>query len=169
MIPLNMNAALPQNGEDFFLKSKTPLSPGDAVCALIVLEDGRYLMQLRDQRPDIFYPGYWGLFGGAVDEGESPTEALYRELYEELEMKAGDIRLFSNFTYELSAVGNKSFYRMCYEVSLPYREYENLRLHEGAAMQAFEGCEILRQDRIVPYDSFTLWLHYERSRLQVNI
>ena len=35
---------------------------GDAVAAIIVDEDGRYLMQLRDDIPRIFYPGHWGCF-----------------------------------------------------------------------------------------------------------
>ena len=55
---------------DFFL-SEGPLRPGDAAVALIVLDDLRYLMQLRDQKPGIFYPGHWGLFGGGIDPGES--------------------------------------------------------------------------------------------------
>ena len=37
-------------------------------------------MQLRDQKPNIFYPGHWGLFGGAIEENEDPTVALKREL-----------------------------------------------------------------------------------------
>ena len=43
-----------------------PLDAGaaqDAVAGILVLEDGRYLMQLRDDIPGIFYPDHWGLFG----------------------------------------------------------------------------------------------------------
>ena len=53
-----------------FLRSRAPVSTGHAVAALLVLEDGRYIMQLRDDLPDIWYPGHWGLFGGGIDEGE---------------------------------------------------------------------------------------------------
>ena len=38
--------------------------PHDAVAALLVHEDGSYIMQLRDSKPEIFYPGHWGCFGG---------------------------------------------------------------------------------------------------------
>jgi hypothetical protein len=34
---------------DYFLGSRTPLT---GAAALLVLEDGRYLVQLRDQKPD---------------------------------------------------------------------------------------------------------------------
>ena len=67
-----------------FLGSRTTLRPAHAVAALLQLSDGRYLMQLRDSNPDIFYPEHWGCFGGAVDAGEAPTAALVRELKEEL-------------------------------------------------------------------------------------
>ena len=53
------------------------------VAALLVLDDGRYVMQLRDAIPRIFYPGHWGCFGGAVEAGEEPEQALRRELAEE--------------------------------------------------------------------------------------
>jgi 8-oxo-dGTP pyrophosphatase MutT (NUDIX family) len=56
------------------------LSINYAAAAILVHEDGRILMQLRDDRPDIWYPNHWGLFGGGVEAGESPEEALCWEL-----------------------------------------------------------------------------------------
>ncbi len=44
----------------------------DAAAAIIFLDDGRYLMQHRDDKPGIFYPDHWGLFGGAIEPGEDP-------------------------------------------------------------------------------------------------
>lgn len=44
--------------------------------------DGRFLLGQR--APGSFYPGYWELPGGKVEAGESPVEALARELREEL-------------------------------------------------------------------------------------
>jgi len=49
-----------------------------------IYEGSHLLLQLRDDKPDIFYPNHWGLFGGTVDEGETPTEAMQRELEEEI-------------------------------------------------------------------------------------
>lgn len=56
-----------------------------------------YLMQLRDDIPDIAYPGHWGLFGGHVDPGETPTEAVQRELQEEISYLPSPIIFVASF------------------------------------------------------------------------
>lgn len=39
------------------------------VALAMLLRDGRWLMQLRDEIPTIVAPGCWGLFGGHLDPG----------------------------------------------------------------------------------------------------
>jgi 8-oxo-dGTP diphosphatase len=46
--------------------------------------EGRWLLQLRDDIAGIVAPGTWGLFGGHVDPGEKPQQAIQRELLEEI-------------------------------------------------------------------------------------
>ncbi len=53
--------------------------------AVILRPDGSFLLGQR--APDTFYPGYWEFPGGKVEAGESPREALARELHEELEIE----------------------------------------------------------------------------------
>jgi 8-oxo-dGTP diphosphatase len=63
------------------------MNPG---VALALLErDGLWLLQLRDDLPGIIAPGCWGLFGGHLDPGETPEQALRRELTEEIGWHAG--------------------------------------------------------------------------------
>ena len=52
--------------------------------ALIADQQGQYLMQLRDNIPTITSPGYWSLFGGALENEETPINGIRRELDEEL-------------------------------------------------------------------------------------
>lgn len=52
---------------------------------------GRILLQKRDDDAAIIEPGRWGLFGGLVEAGETPENALTRELHEELGSRVGDI------------------------------------------------------------------------------
>ena len=41
------------------------------VAIAILYQDNKFLMQLRDNIPTIAYPGYWGLFGGHLEAGET--------------------------------------------------------------------------------------------------
>ncbi|WP_411869415.1 NUDIX hydrolase [Vulcanococcus limneticus] len=53
--------------------------------ALAMLQrEGRWLLQLRDEIPGIVAPGCWGLFGGHLEPGETPEQAVRRELLEEI-------------------------------------------------------------------------------------
>ena len=63
--------------------------------AAIILEnrEGELLLYKRDNKPGIPFPGYWDLIGGHVEEGETPEQALTREIKEELNID------FSNFVF----------------------------------------------------------------------
>lgn len=141
------------------------LSASNAVAALVVTEDGRYLLQLRDQKPNIWYPGHWGLFGGAVDAGETPEEALRRELAEEIGYTPMTFTRFTNFTFDFEFLGQRTYYRTFYEVVLPAGRFPGLILGEGREIRAFSSEEVLSLARVVPYDAFALYLHINRSRL----
>ena len=64
--------------------------------ALVLLFDrrNRLLVYLRDDKPDIPFPGRWDFFGGHVEEGESPEVALVREVKEELGVDLRDWNWF---------------------------------------------------------------------------
>lgn len=53
--------------------------------AVLLHHDGRVLLQHRDDKPDIDSPGQWSLFGGGLDEDETPQAAMCRELGEEID------------------------------------------------------------------------------------
>lgn len=54
------------------------------VAIAILYRDDKFLFQLRDDIPNIVYPAHWGFFGGHIDPGEAPREAVIRELQEEI-------------------------------------------------------------------------------------
>lgn len=146
-------------------QSTPPLTGSDAVAAIIVLEDGRYLLQQRDDIPRIWFPDHWGCFGGAVDPGEDSIGALKRELQEELEFEPKAISYFSRFDFDMAELGLAQYYRIYYVVPMTSAEAERLVLHEGKAVRAFSGEEVRRQLRVTPYDAFALFLHYDRHRI----
>lgn len=149
---------------DTFLQATDPLTPANAVAAVLVLEDGRYAMQLRDFKPEIFYPGHWGLFGGAIDAGESEVDALRRELHEELGFTARTVTPFVRFDFDLSPMGSAKVFRAVYEVRVPGGEFETFVLREGLACEALTARAILTELKVTPYDAFAVWLHHARGR-----
>ena len=50
---------------------------------LIPYRGSKFLLQHRADTV-VRWPGYWGSFGGGIEQGESPDEALHREAREEL-------------------------------------------------------------------------------------
>jgi 8-oxo-dGTP pyrophosphatase MutT (NUDIX family) len=144
--------------EDAFLRGDRNLVPSDAVVGLIVVDDQRYLMQLRSQKSGIFYPGHWGLFGGAVDAGEDPDQALQRELREELGVEISNARYFIEFSFDFTFCGHGQVWRRYYKISVTAQTTKNMVLGEGSKMREFAVRDLLSLPRLVPYDAFVVWL-----------
>jgi 8-oxo-dGTP pyrophosphatase MutT (NUDIX family) len=64
------------------------------VAVAILYRDHKFLMQLRDNIPNIIAPGCWALFGGHIEPGESPEIAVQREVKEEI---GYELTAFSKF------------------------------------------------------------------------
>jgi 8-oxo-dGTP pyrophosphatase MutT (NUDIX family) len=52
--------------------------------SVILLYDHKMLLQLRDNKIGIRYPGVYSLFGGKIENDETPLHAMQREIEEEL-------------------------------------------------------------------------------------
>lgn len=74
------------------------------VVAAVIERDGRYLITQR--RPAAVLPLLWEFPGGRVEEGESDSEALRRELRHRLDadIEVGALISFVTHTYETYAV-----------------------------------------------------------------
>ena len=90
-----------------------------------------YLLQLRDFKSSIIYPGHWGAFGGAMEEGESPETAICRELIEEIGYKLEVFNFFRQSYKDKYKLNVHIFYS---NMSISTSE---LYLMEGADMGMF--------------------------------
>jgi 8-oxo-dGTP pyrophosphatase MutT (NUDIX family) len=150
---------------DACLATQPALQIGNAVAGILIDEHERYLLQRRDDLPQIWYPSHWGTFGGSVDRGEGELQALHRELHEELELKFTQARLFTRFEFDLQEQGLEKYFRSYYEIVLNATQSQQLVLHEGSDMRWFTANDALNL-KLVPYDGFALLLHHQRKRLR---
>ncbi|MEI6381163.1 MAG: NUDIX domain-containing protein [Cyanobacteriota bacterium ELA615] len=67
--------------------------------AILYNTQGQFLIQLRDDTPGIVYPNHWGLFGGHMEEHETPSQTVKRELKEEIGIEIDGLKSFR--VYEL--------------------------------------------------------------------
>jgi 8-oxo-dGTP diphosphatase len=79
--------------------------------ALIVLfnENNQILLQHRTNDAPT-YPGYWGFFGGKIENSENPKNAIKRETFEELNYTLSNPKLVLTLNYKTETHHGKKFY-----------------------------------------------------------
>jgi 8-oxo-dGTP diphosphatase len=109
--------------------------------AAIILENdkGEFLLYLRDNKPDIPFPGYWDLIGGHVEEGETPEEALVREVKEELDLDLKEYKFYKKYECLTDDAYENIKYIYSGRINLPIEE---ITLLEGVRPQYFSREEI---------------------------
>jgi 8-oxo-dGTP diphosphatase len=110
------------------------------VVALLHKNFDSYLLQLRDFNSAIIYPGHWGAFGGALEEGESPETAIFRELIEEIGYAPKVLNFFCQSYKDKDKLNIYVFYS---EMKMSISE---LHLMEGTDMGMFTEEEILTKN-----------------------
>lgn len=66
----------------------------DNVKIILINADGKILLNHREGKPGIGSPGKWAFFGGGIEKGESPDQAIVRETKEEIGYDLVSIALF---------------------------------------------------------------------------
>lgn len=63
-------------------------------CAVVLTQDKKILLQMRGEKSKSFV-GYVTTFGGTIESGEEPLQAIIRELHEELGAEASASEIVS--------------------------------------------------------------------------
>tara|TARA_Y100000588_G_scaffold369798_1_gene439207 strand:- start:1107 stop:1562 length:456 start_codon:yes stop_codon:yes gene_type:complete len=135
MVPLN-NALIPQ----------------DACACIIITQSEKFVMQLRDNLDDIFFPGRWGFFGGAVEPDETPKDTIVREIFEELSIKFSANR-FQSCGQILLETKQLKLIRKFYILNISPFEIHSIRLTEGQCWKEFSKNEV-KNLNLTPYDEY---------------
>ena len=109
--------------------------------AAIILENdaGEFLLYLRDNKPGIPFPGYWDLIGGHIEEGETPEEALVREVREELDIDLKEYTFYKKYECLTGDAYENIKYIFTGKINIPIEE---ITLLEGVRPQYFSRNEI---------------------------
>lgn len=106
--------------------------------ALLFDRDNKLLIYLRDDKPAIPFPNHWDFFGGHVEEGETPEQALCRELQEEIGVTLESWRLFRRYQCLTGDVYPNTKY--IYQARVECRGGD-LTLYEGQRLTAIAAAE----------------------------
>lgn len=119
--------------------------------ALFILYDEkmRFLLQHRTIEAERL-PGYWAFFGGSIEDGETPLEAVHRESFEELgyHLKAPELVFEQDFILE-NAEGHMLIYIDAFK-----NDESELKLHEGQdlgwyTLEEMKNLKMVEHDRRV--------------------
>jgi 8-oxo-dGTP diphosphatase len=119
----------------------------DVSVFILFTSSGHILLQHRTD--DAFrLPGYWAFFGGGIEKGENPTEALKREIREELSYQVQNPKFLLAQKVRDGENDNTKY------VFVEQYQDQPLQLGEGQAMGWFSpdethGLKMIDHDRFV--------------------
>lgn len=110
------------------------------IAAIILENDKReLLLYLRDNKPGIPFPNHWDLIGGHLEDGETPGEALVREVKEELNIDLKEYTFYKKYVCLTGDAYQNIKYIYTGKINLPIDE---ITLLEGVRPQYFSREEI---------------------------
>lgn len=68
------------------------------VSLLLISSNNKFLL-LKRSNSEHQYSNYWGLPGGSVEEGETPTDAVIRETFEETGLNIPNVRILKKYPH----------------------------------------------------------------------
>jgi mutator protein MutT len=112
--------------------------------ALIIFYDKDKRILLQDRRGISKLGSDWGFFGGEIEQGETPEQAVVRETKEELYFDLKDYRYVGEYGYEIEESLKKKFTNFkfdavsCKVFIAPLKDnLSKFKLKEGKKMRMF--------------------------------
>ena len=133
--------------------------------ALLLDEHGRYLTQIRDEIPGILHPGALGLFGGAVEPGETADQAMRRELAEEIGFVPDDLAFWRSVWVPVTIGGARlrSARVDIFAGSIPAERVPGLDQQEGTGRMLIGPRRLLLEAKVATSARLAIGLHAQEA------
>lgn len=128
--------------------------------ALLITDEGKVILQQRDNNPGIVNPGLISIFGGTIKIGDSLEQGLRRELLEELEL---DIELLTVKKLD-TFMKTKELDGLDWEINVYIVndiKPEKLKVHEGVGFVCDYAEELLKLDKLTRITRLALQSYIE--------
>lgn len=108
------------------------------VVGAVVVDNGKVLSAQRSQSMSL--PGMWEFPGGKIEQGETPRDALVREMQEELlcTVEIGDEVASTRHEYDFGFVTLTTFYSRLVDGTPRLTEHSEIRWIDAAELDSVE-------------------------------
>ncbi len=126
-----------------YRKSQTPTKE---VVSVIIINDNRVLMHLRDNKKTIAFPNFWSLPSGGLEKNETPLDAAKREVEEETNYKlSSPIPFFPHHIFI-----NRPDVKTTHFFIEKYDNAQKINCNEGQKMEFMSAKKIGEINNVVP-------------------
>ena len=108
--------------------------------AIIIFYDDKNRILLQDRRGISKLGEEWGFFGGKIEEGETPEQAVIRETKEELGFDLKEYKYVGEYSYKIKGSIKKNFNFdkvLCKVFISPLNNFSKFKIKEGKKMKLF--------------------------------
>lgn len=135
--------------------------------AIIAFCKKEIFLQQRNNQSGIFYPKFWGCFGGAKNRNETFIDAALREFQEEtsIKIRRKKITFFFKMNF-FSKIKLFNFSRVFFLFDIKDKSEfkKNFILGEGKTGRFFNFKQYIKIKNIVPYDKFVIDLFFHKLK-----
>jgi 8-oxo-dGTP diphosphatase len=112
--------------------------------------NGKLLVYLRDNKPELRFANMWDFFGGGRENNESPIECIIREVDEELEIRLRPEQIiFQKFFPAMYDNRQKAYFMVAH---LTDENVRNLRFgSEGQEYALMTVNEFMQHPTVIPF------------------
>tara|TARA_B100000575_G_C22978358_1_gene564594 strand:- start:418 stop:882 length:465 start_codon:yes stop_codon:yes gene_type:complete len=123
----------------------------------IIFFKGKYFIQKRDNKKNIHFPNFWGLFGGKIMKNELKIDAIIREIKEETNLKINKPKKILSFIIHGKNLGLTR--NITYFVFNLNKIPKNIKIFEGSNFR-FAKFANIKKLKFNPFDFAALCFHY---------